>query len=100
MPKLAASLQEWGGATTFRRLPGEWSRKMWDEPYLESCCRAALHRLVLAGAPGRPEGVPDAPCLHRLAGMGLVVQRADQRFATTPGGVARHATEVLRRRAS
>ncbi len=32
---------------------------MWNEPYLETCCRSALHRVVLTGPvgpPGRPEG--------------------------------------------
>ncbi len=72
----------------------------WDEPYLETCCRAALHRLMLAGPAGRPDASPDSPCLHRLAGMGLASRRADLRFGATPAGVARHGTEVLRRRAS
>jgi hypothetical protein len=76
---------------------------MWDEPYLESCCRSALHRLVLAGAAGRPEGqsdgLKDGPCLRRLAGMGLATQRADERFAVTEAGAARHAREVLKQRA-
>ncbi len=72
----------------------------WDEPYLETCCRAALHRMMLAGAIGRPDGLKDGPCLHRLAGMGLALQRDDQRFAATAAGEARHASEVLRRRAS
>ena len=74
---------------------------MWQEPYLETCCRAALHRLVLAGAAGRPEGEPgvvrDGPCLERLQGLGLVRRRADGRFEITPEGVERHAGEILRR---
>jgi hypothetical protein len=69
----------------------------WTEPYLETCCRAALHRLTLVGTPGRPDGLKDAPCLQRLAGMGLAQQRADGRYETTPAGTARHASEVLRR---
>lgn len=69
----------------------------WNEPYLETCCRAALHRLTLAGAPGRPDGLQDAPCLRRLQAMGLVQPRADGRFEMTAWGIARHATEVLRR---
>jgi hypothetical protein len=69
----------------------------WNEPYLETCCRAALHRLMLVGAAGRPEGLKDGPCLLRLQGMGLAAQRPDSRFAATAEGVARHATEVLRR---
>lgn len=70
---------------------------MWDEPYLETCCRATLHRLVLAGATGRPDGLKDGPCLARLAGMGLAQRREDGRFALTEAGIARHAREVLRR---
>ena len=73
---------------------------MWDEPYLESCCRAALHRLMLAGGAGRPEGLKDGPCLERLAAMGLVSQRQDQRFTATAAGSERHASEVLKRPAS
>jgi hypothetical protein len=70
---------------------------MWNEPYLESCCRSALHRLSLAGTPGRPGGLKDGPCLARLAGMGLVCERADGRFELTATGAARHAREVLKR---
>ena len=70
---------------------------MWDEPYLETCCRATLHRLTLAGALGRPAGLKDGPCLDRLAGMGLVRERADRRYELTPEGAARHAREVMRR---
>ena len=69
---------------------------MWDEPYLETCCRAALHRLVLAGATGRPDGLKDGPCLHRLTGMGLAAQRPDGRFTVSEAGTARHASEVLK----
>jgi hypothetical protein len=75
---------------------------MWNEPYLESCCRSALHRLSLAGAAGRPAveqggGLKDGPCLDRLAGMELVRARADGRFELTEAGTARHAREVLKR---
>jgi hypothetical protein len=70
---------------------------VWHEPYLETCCRAALHRLVLSGAAGRPAGLKDGPCLQRLAGMGLVWQLPDGRFALTEAGVARHGSEVARR---
>ena len=45
---------------------------MWNEPYLETCCRSALHRLMLSGPIGRPPGLKDGQCLIRLAGMGLV----------------------------
>jgi DNA-binding transcriptional regulator PaaX len=72
---------------------------MWDEPYLETCCRAALHRLVLAGGMGRPDGLKDGPCLQRLTGMGLAKRREDARFTITEAGMARHASEVMKRRA-
>jgi hypothetical protein len=71
----------------------------WDEPYLETCCRAALHRLTLCGDVGRPPGLKDGPCLERLSGMALARARADGRFEITGAGRARHATEILRRRA-
>jgi len=70
---------------------------MWNEPYLETCCRAALHRLFLAGEAGRPGTEQDMPCLRRLAGMGLARDIATGGFALTPEGTARHAREVLRR---
>ncbi len=70
---------------------------MWNQPYLETCCRAALHRLVLSGDGGRPGGLKDGPCLVRLAGMGLVCERADGRYGLTRDGTARHASEVLGR---
>ncbi len=70
---------------------------MWHEPYLETCCRAALHRLMLSGAAGRPPDLKDGPCLQRLAGMGLVRIRSDGRFEATAAGAGRHATEVARR---
>jgi DNA-binding transcriptional regulator PaaX len=68
---------------------------MWNEPYLETCCRSALHRLHLAGGIGRPDGLKDGPCLHRLTGMGLA-EKAEDRFRITPGGEARHASEVMK----
>ncbi len=72
---------------------------MWNEPYLETCCRSALHRLTLVGAVGRPDGLKDGPCLERLAGMGFARRREnDGRYEITPAGVARHGSEVLRRR--
>lgn len=73
---------------------------MWDEPYLETCCRAALHRLTLVGAIGRPEGLADQPCLLRLQGMALAARREDVRFVATSAGVARHARDILRRPAA
>jgi hypothetical protein len=67
----------------------------WDEPYLETCCRAALHRLMLSGPAGRPDGLKDGRCLHRIAGMGLACQGADGRFTPTAAGTARHRQEIL-----
>ncbi len=70
---------------------------VWDEPYLETCCRSALHRLVLSGAIGRPAGTNDGACLVRLASLGLVRDRGDGRIDATDAGIARHAREVLKR---
>lgn len=70
---------------------------MWNEPYLETCCRSALHRLTLCGDAGRPPGLKDGPCLARLSGMGLALQRADGRYEITDAGRTRHATEILHR---
>jgi hypothetical protein len=67
---------------------------MWDEPYLETCCRSALHRLMLAGDVGRPPEPKDRPCLERLGGMGLATQRADGRYGITDAGRVRHASEI------
>jgi len=72
-------------------------RCVWNEPYLETCCRSALHRLVLSGAAGRP-AMKDGPCLRRLAEMGLAQARPDGRFAVTAAGTLRHAGDVGRRR--
>jgi hypothetical protein len=69
---------------------------MWDEPYLETCCRSALHRLVLCGEAGRPPGLKDGPCLDRLSGMGLARRRPDGRFAITDEGRERHGAEIAR----
>lgn len=70
----------------------------WDEPYLETCCRAALHRLRLAAAIGRPPGMKDGPCLARLMGMGLAETTTDGRLHITGEGIARHASEILKQR--
>jgi hypothetical protein len=70
---------------------------MWNEPYLETCCRSALHRLWLVGASGRPAGLKDGPCLERLAGMRLAEPCGDARFAITEAGRMRHAEEIMRR---
>ncbi len=69
---------------------------MWNEPYLETCCRSALHRLALCGEHGRPGGLKDGPCLVRLAGMGLARERGDGRFEITATGRARHGGEILK----
>ncbi|MBO1323651.1 hypothetical protein K2X14_00595 [Acetobacter sp. TBRC 12305] len=71
---------------------------MWNEPYLETCCRAALHRLCLAGAHGRPTGLQDDPCLERMRQMGFVAASGSGRFVVTDEGIARHATEVLKQK--
>ena len=71
---------------------------MFDEPYLETCCRSALHRVTLCGDSGRPDGLKDGPCLHRLAAMGFVRERVG-RFEATEAGLARHKTEIARHRA-
>jgi hypothetical protein len=69
---------------------------MWDEPYLETCCRAALHRLYLCEAAGRPAGLADDPCQRRLVAMGLCEMLSDDRFALTRAGQNRHGTEILK----
>jgi hypothetical protein len=68
---------------------------MWDQPYLETCCRSALHRLSLAGEAGRPSALKDGPCLQRLANDGFARLRADGRCVLTEAGAARHAREIL-----
>ncbi|GEN64470.1 hypothetical protein [Acetobacter oeni] len=68
---------------------------MWNEPYLESCCRSALHRLCLSGTGGRPRGLRDEPCLARLERKGFACLSADDRYRVTREGEGRHGTEVL-----
>ncbi len=68
---------------------------MWDQPYLETCCRSALHRLTLAGTVGRPPEPKDLPCLQRLDEMGLAALRDDGRYGITEAGSTRHASEIL-----
>ncbi len=68
---------------------------MWNEPYLETCCRSALHRLTVCGQAGRPGGLKDGPCLERLRSMGLVGLRADGSYEITEAGRARHASEIV-----
>jgi hypothetical protein len=79
------------------RIPGAMT---WNQPYLETCCRAALHRLVLAAEHGRPDGLKDGPCLARLASMGLAVRTAPGRYGLTSAGDLRHKTEILNLAAS
>ncbi len=69
---------------------------MYDRPYMETCCRSALHRLLLCEAPGRPAGLKDGPCLERLEAMGLARRRPDGRFEITAAGEARHGVEIAR----
>lgn len=82
------------------RSPAPIFPPMYHEPYLETCCRSALHRLTLVGPGGRPPGLKDGPCLTRLAGMGLAEQRTDGRYQITKAGADRHASEVLKRPAA
>jgi hypothetical protein len=70
--------------------------RVWNEPYLETCCRSALHRLMLSAAAGRPAGQKDGPCLGRLAAMGLAAPRSDGRYAITPAGLVQHARMVAK----
>ena len=69
--------------------------RVWNQPYLETCCRAALHRVVLAADDARPPGLKDGPCLERLTGMGLCCHRPDGRYGLTEAGRRRHASEIL-----
>jgi hypothetical protein len=70
---------------------------MWNQPYLETCCRSALHRVSLCGVAGRPPGLKDGPCLERLAALGLARARSDGCYELTPAGSRRHASEILHR---
>jgi hypothetical protein len=83
----------------YRRLAtakqGPVDKAVWNEPYLETCCRAALHRLFLSAGSGRPAGVADQPCLKRLSGMDLCQHAADGRYRLTDAGAVRHAMEVV-----
>ena len=67
----------------------------WNQPYLETCCRSALHRLTLAGPIGRPPALKDGQCLERLAAMGLARSGEAGRYVITPAGEARHRLEIL-----
>jgi hypothetical protein len=70
---------------------------MYDQPYLETCCRSALHRLVLCDDVARPPGLKDGPCLVRLSAMGLARARPDGRFEITAVGRERHDAEIAAR---
>jgi hypothetical protein len=72
---------------------------MWNEPYLETCCRSALHRLRLSGTAGRPAEQKDGPCLVRLTGLGLAASRNDSRYELTADGIYYHRQMVQRRQA-
>jgi hypothetical protein len=93
---MAATCVKDGGKESLRRRIADptW-RAMWNQPYLETCCRSALHRASLCGAAGRPAGLKDGRCLERLSAMGLVHIRPDGRYALTAAGIERHASEVL-----
>ena len=67
---------------------------MFDQPYMETCCRSALHRLVLCAEAARPPGLKDGPCLERLAGLGFARVRPDGRFEITAEGQIRHDIEI------
>ncbi|MEA2777349.1 MAG: hypothetical protein QOF90_2755 [Acetobacteraceae bacterium] len=82
----------------FLRRPGN-SGLVWNQPYLETCCRAALHRLHLCGQAGRPPGLMDEACQRRLADMGFCSIGADGRCMITRTGQRRHADEVLKTQA-
>ena len=69
--------------------------RMWNQPYLETCCRSALHRLYLCEAIGRPATEKDSTCLSRLETMGLARLREDGRFGITAAGRFRHAQAVM-----
>ena len=61
---------------------------MWKQPYLETCCRSALRRVILSGTTGRPDGLKDDRCLRRLHDLGLVSGHSDGRVRATPTGEA------------
>jgi hypothetical protein len=71
---------------------------MFDQPYMESCCRSALHRLLQCDGIGRPPGLKDGRCLIRLADMGLAERTDSGRFVVTEAGRNRHGSEIAGRR--
>jgi hypothetical protein len=70
---------------------------MWNEPYLETCCRSALHRLLLCGDAGRPDAhrteLKDARCLERLEQLGFA-DHVGNHFEITRSGRSRHDREI------
>jgi hypothetical protein len=91
----ATCVKPGGKESLRRRIADPTWHAMWSQPYLETCCRSALHRLSLCGAAGRPPGLKDGPCLERLSAMGFVRARPDGRYEFTPTGIDRHASEIL-----
>lgn len=67
---------------------------MLTQPYLETCCRSALHRLMLAASAGRPAETKDSGCLARLERMGLAIRQPDGRCVISEAGIRRHATII------
>jgi hypothetical protein len=67
----------------------------WEQPYLETCCRSALHRLFLAGGSGRPDTSLDTGCLRRLVSLGCAREQPALGFVITEIGLARHRRDVL-----
>jgi hypothetical protein len=67
---------------------------MWNEPYLETCCRSTLHRLWLSGNSGRPACCKDGPCLSRLTRLDLAAARDDARYGLTFAGVSWHCQAI------
>jgi hypothetical protein len=100
---LRRSSASWGNFSpaaarlAFPRHIGKALVVVWDQPYLETCCRSALHRLQLSRRAGRPPDLLDGKCLLRIASMGLCDQRPDGRFVISAEGIRRHAAEVLQR---
>ena len=73
---------------------------MWNQPYLETCCRSALHRLSLSADVGRPSGLKDDNCLERLCRQSLATRHPNGRFLITQAGRERHCSEVLKQQAA
>ena len=77
------------------RRNGDVPAMAYHQPYLETCCRSALHRLKRAAEAGRPDGLTDGGCLRRLETLGLAAPRADGRWTMTERGLAQHAQDAL-----